>query len=120
MKRLSEGEWKVLEVLWSGERFSLKEIVEQLSHISGWSKTTVHTYLTRMGKSGLIDIDREQKRPYSAAVTRELCAKAQRDQLVEQAYGGAGVELIFAFLKESHLSKEERERLRQLLDNMEV
>ena len=47
--KLTDAEWSVLEILWSGERFSLKEI-----QANGWNKNTVHTYLTRMEKKGLV------------------------------------------------------------------
>ena len=46
--KLTEAEWSVLEILWGGERFYLKEIAEPLQLSNGWSKNTVHTYLTRM------------------------------------------------------------------------
>ena len=69
--KLTEAEWSVLEVLWSGERFSLGEITKQLASVNGWSKNTVHTYLTRMENKGLVNIDRSNNEPYSASVSRE-------------------------------------------------
>lgn len=48
MIRLTEGEWAILEVLWSGERFPLGEIVSALRPKMNWRRNTVHTYLTRM------------------------------------------------------------------------
>lgn len=39
---------------------------------------------------------------------------------MDKIYGGATGDLIVAFLKESHITPEERDRLRQLLDDMEV
>ena len=38
----------------------------------------------------------------------------------KRAYKGAAGDLIAAFLKESRISAEEKERLRSLLDDMEV
>ena len=54
----TESEWSVLEILWSADRLSLSEITHALEPVNGWSKNTVHTYLTRMEKKGLVDIDR--------------------------------------------------------------
>lgn len=118
--KLSEAEWAVLNILWSGKSFSLKEITSALQDVNGWSKNTVLTYLTRMEKKGYVAIDRSQDKPYSAAVSKEFCAKNERNELLDKVYGGAAGDLIVAFLKESTISTEERERLKKMLDDMEV
>lgn len=118
--KLSEAEWSVMEVLWQGESFALRDIAKSLSETNSWSKNTVYTYLNRMEAKGLVNIDHNSRTPYSAAVSREICAKNERDELLSKVYSGAASDLIAAFLKESPISKQEVERLRQLLDEMEV
>ena len=118
--RLTEAEWSVMDVLWSGERFSLKDIAAVLAKTNGWSKNTVHTYLTRMEGKGLVQIDRTQAKPYLALVSRDDVARRERDQLLHKVYGGEAGDLIAAFLKETPISHQEADRLRQLLDEMEV
>lgn len=118
--KVTEAEWTVLEVLWSGERFSLKEITDALQNVNGWSKNTVHTYLTRMGQKGLVGIDKDSRKPYTAGVSREQCARQERDELLTKVYGGRTGDLIAAFLKESSISQQEVAELRKLLDEMEV
>ena len=118
--RLTDAEWAVLEALWSGESFALGELAAELKGSKGWNKNTVYTYLTRMAAKGMVSIDRSQPKPYSAAVSREDCAGRERHELLSRVYNGAAGDLIAAFLKESHISREEAERLRALLDEMEV
>ena len=118
--RLTEAEWSVMDVLWSGTRFSLKEIAVALAQSNGWSKNTVHTYLTRMEPKGLVKIDRTQAKPYSAAVSRNDIARREREQLLNKVYHGAAGDMIAAFLKETPISQQEANRLRKLLDDMEV
>ena len=118
--KVTEAEWNVLEILWSGERFSLKEVADPLQVTNGWSKNTVHTYLTRMEQKGLVSIDKSDRKPYGAAVTREQCARKERDELLTKVYGGRTGDLVAAFLKEQKISQSEVERLRKLLDDMEV
>jgi len=118
--KLTDAEWAVMEVLWRDERFSLSEAVAALQPVKGWNKNTVFTYLTRMEHKGLVAIDRSHTRPYAAAVSREDCAREERDDLLCRVYGGATGDLIAAFLKESSISREEVERLRKMLDDMEV
>lgn len=118
--KLTESEWDVLNILWSGASFSLKEITSALQEINGWNKNTVYTYLTRMEKKGLVSIERSMTKPYAAAVSKESCAKIERNELLDKVYGGATGDLIAAFLKESSISTEERNRLKKMLDDMEV
>ncbi|MCI9639228.1 BlaI/MecI/CopY family transcriptional regulator [Emergencia sp. 1XD21-10] len=122
MGRLSEAELNVLGVLWERtEGFGLGEIVEALKPVTGWSRNTVLTYLTRMERKRLVKIDRSgDPHRYLAEVSRETCAAPERRNLLEKVYGGAAGDLIAAFLKESRISEEERAQLKQLLDEMEV
>lgn len=121
MAKLTEGEWAVLEVLWQGESFPLGEIVSALEPTHHWRRSTVHTYLTRMEAKGLVTILRQtEPHRYAAAVSRDDCARQARGQLLDQVYGGAAGDLIAAFLKESTITSAERDRLRRLLEEMEV
>lgn len=118
--RLTDAEWAVLDALWDAGEAALGDIAARLKEERGWNKNTAYTYLTRMAAKGLVDIDREREKPYSASVTREDCARVERGELLERVYNGAAGDLIAAFLKESHISREEAARLRRLLDEMEV
>ena len=121
MPKLTDSEWAVLDVLWAGGPLSLGPVVDALKSSTGWSRNTVHTYLTRMEAKGLVCIDRTQEpHLYAAAVTREACASRARHTLLERVYQGRTGDLVAAFLKEETLSAQERDRLRKLLDDMEV
>ena len=118
--KLTDSEWSVMEVLWTAKEFALGEITDELKSVKHWNKNTVLTYLTRMEKKGIVSIDRGSDKPYSAAITREECAREERQELLNKVYSGATGDLISAFLKESKISKKEVERLKKLLDDMEV
>ena len=113
---LSDREWKVLGTLWEAEDgLTLGQAADALRPCTGWSRNTVHTYLTRMAAKGEAPPHR-----YRAAVTREDCAAAERRGLLERAYQGSAGKLVAAFVRENGLTPQEREELRALLDEMEV
>lgn len=118
--KLTDAEWTVMEVLWSDDRFALGEITSALKDTKGWNKNTVMTYLTRMEKKGIVNIERGREKPYGAAVSREACAREERNELLSKVYNGAAGDLITAFNKESKISPQEVEELKKLLDEMEV
>ena len=120
MYKLTDSEWIVLDALWQGKE-SLGEITEAVKPQTGWSRNTVHTYLTRMENKGFVNIDRSSEpHIYTAAVSRDDCARQERSALLNKVYGGAAGDLLVAFLKETHITPEERDRLKKLLDEMEV
>ena len=119
--RLSDREWKVLEVLWQGEGLALGPVVEALRPGTGWSRNTVFTYLTRMEKKGLVAIDKEgYPHRYRAALDQDACRAQERRSFLQRVYQGSAGDLVAAFLKEEPISPQERERLKKLLDEMEV
>ncbi len=119
--KLSEREWTVLEVLWAREGATLGEVTEALQPTTGWSRNTVLTYLTRMEGKDLVTIDKSvYPSVYRAALDRETCQAQERHSFLSRVYRGSAGDLVAAFLKEETLSAEERERLRKLLDEMEV
>lgn len=119
--KLSEREWTVLNALWNTDGAELGILVSELYAETGWSRNTVLTYLTRMEAKGLVRIDKSTApHSYHATLDRESCQKKERHSFLNRVYSGSTGDLIAAFLKEEPISKEERERLRKLLDDMEV
>ena len=119
--KLSEKEWAVLKVLWETKGAELGTIVNNLYNDTGWSRNTVLTYLTRMETKGLVRIDKEvNPHFYYAMLNREECQKKERQSFLNKVYSGQTGDLLVAFLKEKPISKEEREKLKKILDDMEV
>ena len=121
MLRLSDKEWTVMEVLWKTGGAELGVLVEQLYAETGWNRNTVLTYLTRMEGKGLVSIHKESvPHQYYAAQERETCRAQERKNFLQRVYQGSTGDLVTAFLKEEPLSAQDREKLRRLLDEMEV
>ena len=94
----------------------LGQILGALAPETGWSRTTVHTYLTRMAAKGLVSMDQSSPRRYAAIPSRETCAARERRDLVDRVYDGSAGQLVAAFVKDGSLSPQEREELRRLPD----
>lgn len=119
--RLSDREWTVLNALWETGGAELGELVSLLRPNTAWSRNTVLTYLTRMESKGLVKIDKDTTpHVYYAVLDREHCQQKERQSFLHRVYSGSAGDLIAAFLKEEPISQEEREKLRRLLDDMEV
>ena len=111
----------MLRALWETGGAELGALVQRLQPETGWSRNTVLTYLTRMEAKGLVAIDKTAApHRYRAVPDQESCRTQERKSFVERVYSGSTGDLIAAFLKEEKITPEERERLRRLLDEMEV
>ena len=60
MISISESEWQVMQAVWSGPPKTLPEILSSLQ-ATGWSKTTIQTYLSRLVKKGALTTQRQEK-----------------------------------------------------------
>lgn len=118
---LSEREWTVLNALWKTNGAELGVLVNELYAETGWNRNTVHTYLTRMEAKGLVCIKKEvNPHIYCAMIDKESCQQQERHSFLNRVYKGSAGDLIAAFLKDEPISQDERERLRKILDDMEV
>ena len=121
MKSLSDAELLIMEVLWGGQTFLLGEVVEALKIKKHWSRNTVHTYLTRMEKKNLVKIDRtHEPHRYCYVLSRNEYLQWERNRLLNKVYQGSVTDLMCAFLKDSKITPEEKAKLNQILDEMEV
>lgn len=120
MTHLTDSEWKVMDALWTGGPQTLGQVMERLCPETGWSRTTVHTYLTRMMAKGLVEAQGQTPRHYRAALSRADCVEREERTLVDRAYGGSAGRLVAAFIRSGALTVEERAELKRLLDEMEV
>ena len=110
-----------MEALWQTGGAELGVLVELLYADTGWNRNTVLTYLTRMESKGLVRIDKAAApHRYCPVPEREECCAQERKSFLQRVYRGSAGDLITAFLKEEPLSAWEREKLRRLLDEMEV
>lgn len=119
--KLSEREWTVLNALWETKGAELGTLVNMLYPDTGWNRNTVLTYLTRMEAKGLVRIDKDlTPHIYYAMLDRKSCQQKERQSFLSRVYRGSAGDLIAAFLKDEPISQDERERLRKILDDMEV
>ncbi len=116
--RISESEWPVMQVLWDHESLTQPEIMQYLSR--EWNKNTVHTFLTRLEKKGLVCIDKTvSPHQYKPCVKHEDCVYQEKQSFLNKVYAGSVGKLVSSFLQDGGLSKEEINDLRKMLDSMD-
>lgn len=116
--RITDSEWKIMEQLWEQKELTQPELMSLLNE--GWAKNTVHTFLTRLHKKGLITVESDKKpHKYRPLISREECIRQEEESFLDKVFGGSAGMLVSSFVKSGKLTKEEREELKKLLEAME-
>ena len=77
---ISESEWRVMKIVWSNSPQTLPEILDRLKE-TGWSKTTIQTYLARLVKKGALTTKRQGKGYLYFAARKDQLCETCRDRL---------------------------------------
>ena len=116
---ISESEWQVMKIIWNDPPLTLPEILERLSS-SGWSKTTIQTYLARLVKKGALTTQRQGKGYlYYPAVTETDCQLAESQNFLSRVYDGSLSKMVLGFVQGGKLSQKELEELKKLIASQE-
>lgn len=115
--RISDSEWKIMEILWEREGVTQSDIMDRLT--VKWNKNTVYTFLSRLEHKGMVQSSGSPKR-YWASVRREDCVEQEQESFLNKIYHGSAGKMVTAFVEEGKLTAEEVEELKRLLEGMDV
>lgn len=119
MISISESEWQVMQAVWSGPPKTLPEILSALQ-FTGWSKTTIQTYLSRLVKKGALTTQRQGKGYlYYPTLSQSQCQIEQSRSFLHRVYDGSLSKMVLGFVESGSLSPEELEELKALIDRQE-
>lgn len=111
---LTEGEHRIMEVLWQLGSATVAEVAEKLDGKTGSAYTTVLTMMRIMRDKGYLACSKDGRaHVYTPKVNREAAAGKAVRQLLTKFFSGSPGELVLSFLKNEDLSEEELNEIRQ-------
>lgn len=117
---LSDGEWKIMKLLWSSAPHTLGEIVKALEGETGWTKPTIFVMLKRLIGKGAVRMDDSGKlQQYYPVLTRREITPEETDSFLARVYDGSVGMMLSSLVGRNSLSKEDIAELRQILDDAE-
>jgi len=117
--KLFDAELKVMDVLWSQGASTAKAIAEILGKQIGWSKTTTYTVIKRCIEKGAIKRE-DPNFVCHPMVTIDDAREYETDELISKMYNGSPDRLMASILGRGVLTKNEIERLKQMIHKMEA
>ena len=118
--RPTEVELQILRILWELGPSPVRAIHKRLEADKGTNYSTTVKMLAVMLDKGLVHRDeRAQPHVYRAGISRKNAGRLMLGELIEKVYEGSAMTLVLQALSSSKASKEERDEIRRLLDQME-
>ncbi len=115
MKRISDSELKVFEIVWDNQPITAKNICLIAKDKVNWAINTTYTVVTQMVRKGLLKRE-EPKFLISATVTREEVQSSEFDYLVKRFFKNSKSTLFSALVDEGKIDKDDIEELRKLIE----
>ena len=113
---LSDGEWKLMNLLWDESPLTIGSMVGMLKDDTAWTKATVNIMLNRLADKGAVRIDAAGPRKlfYPLLPRDDAVRQEARNMLSKIRTGGLGL-LVSTMARESDLSDAEIDELYRIL-----
>ena len=117
---LSDGEWKLMNLLWDHAPRTIMELVHALEADTGWTKHTVIKMLSRMEEKGAVRYEEGARaKQYYPAARRKAVALEETENFLRKVYGGSLGLMMSAMVEDKGLSQAELEELHAILQQAE-
>ena len=113
---LSDGEWKLMNLLWDESPLTIGRMVKALENDTAWSKATINIMLGRLAEKGAVRVDASSRaKLFYPVLQRDDAVKQEaRNTLAKIKTGGIGL-LVSAMAQECELSASELDELYRIL-----
>ncbi|MCM1388575.1 MAG: BlaI/MecI/CopY family transcriptional regulator [Bacillus sp. (in: Bacteria)] len=117
---LSDGEWKIMNVLWERESATITELTAALQEETGWDKHIIITMLNRMEKKGAVSFrtNGRAKQFYPLLLQEEVSIREAKGFLNKVYRGSIGM-MVNAMVEDKALTRQDIEELYQILEQAE-
>jgi BlaI family penicillinase repressor len=120
MIKLSEAEWKVMNLLWEEAPQTIMQITNHFKETTGWTKHTVMTFLRRMEEKGAVHYeDGGRAKQYYPDIERTEAALQETEEFLDKVFGGRLGLMLNTMVEKKALSDAEITELYGILKKAE-
>jgi len=115
--KVFDSELKVMEALWKEGDLTAGQLVKILKEQTGWNPNTTYTVIGKLIDKGAIE---RYGANFScrALIKKEQVQQYEAKELISKLFDGSAEIFLSAFLNGKELSKDEIERLKQLVERL--
>ena len=117
---LTDGEHRIMEVIWRKGSATVAEVAEALAGKDGAAYTTILTMMRIMRVKGYLRCRKEGRaHVYIPRVDRDTAARKAVRQLLGKFFAGSPGELVLTFLRDEEISLKEIDDLKRKIVEQE-
>ncbi len=117
---ITDAELEIMQVLWEYGQCDLNTILDKLNRKSDKNKNTIKTLLRRLMLKGSVESKKMGLNTvYVPKVKKEKFLANENEYFLEKLYNGKMGNLLLNFVENKKVTKEERQRLIDILESEE-
>ena len=117
---LSDGEWRIMNLLWANAPRRVPELTEALAKDTGWSRATVNMMLQRLEDKGAVRMETfGRNKAYWPVLSQSDARQKETKRFLDRLYGGSLGMMVSSLAGQQALSEEDIRALRAILDEAE-
>ena len=118
--KLSDGEWRLMNLLWQSAPRTIAQMVRELESETGWKKNTIFVMLTRLEEKGAVRFeDGGRSRQYYPCIRREDAAAEETESFLARVYGGSLQMMVSSMAGQRALSRQDIDEVYEILRQAE-
>ena len=118
--KATEKELEILQIIWSKDGVSVKEVHERLGGDDSNGYTTILKMMQIMHEKGLVTRQKRGKlHLYKAVHSLENTRQHLLDKMIQTVFHGSASQLVMSALGNSKSSKEEIKQIKEYLEKLE-
>ena len=117
---LSDGEWRIMNLLWASSPRRVPELTEALHRDTGWSRATVNMMLNRLEEKGAVRGEVQGRaKVYSPLLSQADARQKETARFLDRLYGGSLGLMVSSLAGQQALSEADLRALRAILAEAE-
>lgn len=117
---LSNGEWKLMNLLWQEAPRTIAQLVSAMKDDTGWTKATIFMMLSRMEKKGVVRYEQgSRSKLYYPVLKKEDAVAYETESFLSRVYGGSIGMMVASMAGQKALTKEDIDELYAVLREAE-
>lgn len=121
MKKLSEAEFEIMQVLWKHDApMTSNQLLDEMGDKRNWKLASLMTTLARMAAKGAVYCDRSTRTNYYKALVSEQEYKlAEGSSVLETLFNKSAKDFVASLYQGKQMSSKDIRELREYLDTLE-
>lgn len=117
---LSDGEWKLMNLLWEEAPCTIAQLVSALKDDTGWTKGTVFMMLSRLTDKGVVRFEKGgRSKLYYPVLKKENAAYHETESFLSKVYNGSVGLMVASMAGQKALTKKDIDELYAILREVE-